>query len=195
MMKLRLPKSLRRREYPIQRDKYGLTLRRSAFMLFHQQMRPGEVKNHLKERFPEIKPNTIYRYFQQYQKLPKNFQDRYSMIQFMKKDPSLFNTMVEAISESRGMSQEDIILLLQQPWGLHRLLRDLWPNLLKREEEKQKRQEAKSHRVITNIIGLALASGTTLEELTNIVEEIWDKAIKKKTSQAADIDQTGFYPV
>jgi hypothetical protein len=155
-------------------------------------MRPGEAMSHLKERFPEIKPNTIYRYFQQYKKLPKDFQNHYSLDQIVLRKPDLLKAVVEYVSKSYGMSEEEVLFRLQQPWGLHQLLRGLWPNPLKREEEEEQKEIEEARRqaidsCATILTDIALAAGNNPEELTKILREILDKVLEARSSKAADL--------
>ena len=111
------------RKYPIQRDQFGRSGRRRAFDGFDKGKRPAQV---FKEE--HLKPNTVYRYFQQWKKLPPELEMNYELAQAVKKSGGeLHEDIINIVADSLDMSKEEVTERLQKPWELQRLIRGKWP--------------------------------------------------------------------
>ena len=112
------------RKYPITRDQFGRSGRRRAFDAFDRGLRPSVVA---KEE--HLKPNTVYRYFQQWKKLPRNYEMEYKAFQTLKKSGIGFSEdTIKTLAVGLGISEEEVRRDLQKPWGLKRLLMGKWKN-------------------------------------------------------------------
>jgi len=128
------------RKYPIQRDQFGRSGRRRAFVAFDKGKRPALVA-----REEDIKPRTAYRYFQDWKKLPKNYEMQYEAFKALKKrDIDFSQEIIKLLTEGLGMSEEEVIERLEKPWGLKQLIRGKWPNYARarRQSREESRLEA-----------------------------------------------------
>jgi len=128
------------RKYPIKRDQFGRSGRRRAFDAFDKRKRPSQVA-----REEDIKPKTAYRYYQDWKKLPGNFELHYEAFKTLKRRGiELSEETIEYLAEGLGMSQEEVIERLEKPWGLKQLIMGKWPNYAreKHQSEEESRLEA-----------------------------------------------------
>ena len=110
------------RQYPIERDEYGQSLRQRAFNLFWEGHRPARVSGML-----PISTRTACRYFEDWKKL--NNRVPYSSIRkMMKKTPELSKTIINMLADYLGVPAEQVVLRMQKPWGLMQLIRGEFPN-------------------------------------------------------------------
>ena len=124
------------REYPIQKDEQGKSLRKRAFELFDKQLRPAPVAKELNANF-----KTICRYFQDWKKLPRNYAAHYKhMHKEIKNNTEFSNKLVKSLSGFFNKSEEEIITRLQKPGGLASLLKGEWAIQIKSEIQSQQEQ-------------------------------------------------------
>ena len=117
------------RKYPITRDQFGRSGRRRAFDAFDRGLRPSVVA---KEE--HLKPNTVYRYFQQWKKLPPKLEMNYELAKVIRKrDHVLHEDMTNIVADLLDMSKEEVTERFQKPWELQRLIRGKWPEQSKQE--------------------------------------------------------------
>jgi hypothetical protein len=133
------------RKYPIQRDEYGQSLRRRCFDYFDQGKRPADVAGIL-----NMKERTSFRYFSDWQKTEPYIYARYKAIrELKKKQPELFQGVIDEVADYLGITRNEAILKLEKPHGLKQLLTGKWPNLrhAKFNEVKEARLAAALHLV------------------------------------------------
>ncbi len=122
MRKWQLISRKKERKYPIERDEYGQSLRQRAFNLFWNRYRPAQVSKML-----PISMRTACRYFEDWKKL--NNRASYSGIKkMMKKNPELSEKVISMLADYLGVPAKQVILRMQKPWGLRRLIRGEFPN-------------------------------------------------------------------
>jgi hypothetical protein len=125
------------RKYPIKRDEFGRSARQRAFELFDQGMRPTEVA-----RMMDVKPKTLYRYFQDWKKQGANLEGRCQVVRKIVRGSEGFSPKaIGIVAEASGMAEEEVIERLQKPWGLKQLVMGRWPN--RRMEKMYSEQEAR----------------------------------------------------
>ena len=104
----------RKRKYSIKRDSTGKSARRRAFELFDKGMRPAKVAPLI-----GLLPKTAYRYFEDWKKRPKDFEQRCNIARLLlKRDKNLSEKTLKEIAEVYGYPVNRLRLLLQEPWGL-----------------------------------------------------------------------------
>lgn len=117
------------RKYPIHRDQFGRSGRRRAFDGFNKGLRPTQVA---KEE--QLKPRTVYRYFQDWKKQPENLEMQYQALRTLKKQGiDITEETVALLSEGLGMSEAEVRMRFQKPWGLKTLLMGKWPSKSRQE--------------------------------------------------------------
>lgn len=133
---IKVKKSARR--YPIRRDERGKSARQRAFDLFDVGFRPVQVARSVED----VKLRTIYRYFEDWKNLPRNFGIEYRAFKALVKQGVEFSEeTIKLLSDGLGMSEEEVIERLQKPWGIKQLLMGQWPNYAR--ERQQSEQEAR----------------------------------------------------
>jgi hypothetical protein len=106
------------RKYPIQRDWYGKSLRKRCFEAFDEGERPVQVARELK-----AKETTVFRYFQQWNKVGPTFEKQLTYIKgLLAKDSPSQGRMLEFFSDICGVTVEEFQAILSTPHGLRRLL-------------------------------------------------------------------------
>jgi hypothetical protein len=108
----------KKRKYPINRDKEGLSLRARCFELFDQGKRPANVAQELK-----MKETSVYQYFREWKRHGPNFERKYAYIKslFIKTAPER-DKNIELFAGACGIPKEQFITILSQPHGLRRLM-------------------------------------------------------------------------
>jgi hypothetical protein len=108
----------RSRRYPIQRDRYGRSLRQNCFEAFDSGKRPAEVIKELK-----VNPYTVFTYFRQWRRIGPNFEKQLKYIKGLLADGSPDrDRMLMFISDTVGISVTELLIILSKPHGLRRLL-------------------------------------------------------------------------
>ena len=91
------------RKYPIQRDQFGRSGRRRAFDAFDKEKRPAQVA-----REEGLKSKTAYRYYQDWKKLPRNFELEYKAFKTLKRRGiALSEKTIELLIEGLGIKAVD----------------------------------------------------------------------------------------
>lgn len=165
---LRIMLKWKSRKYPIKRDDYGKSARRRAFDAFDDGKRPAEVG-----LMVGISLRTACRYFADWKRQPKNLQIRYRIAKaVLKNDPEFPTEIVKSLATGLGMSEEEVIMRLQRPWGLKQLLVGNWPNYLR--EERRSQAESRLDAAL-NIVRFVEHYGMTAEkakvEVCRLIEE------------------------
>lgn len=112
----------RRRRYPIKYDEQGRSARRQAFDLFDHGKMPAEVAP-----IVGISVETARRYFQDWKKLPRNFEARYTVAKkILNSSPEYREETVKTICRLLGLPENEVRARFQEPWGLKRYLTDKW---------------------------------------------------------------------
>ena len=107
------------RKYPIIKDEYGRSLRKRCFERFEEGLRPAQIAREL-----NMIPQTTYRYFECWKKLPKDLDNTCThWRKEIKNDSEFSNRLITMLSETLGTSEEQVIIRLQQPWGIKTLLK------------------------------------------------------------------------
>lgn len=168
------------RKYPIQRDITGRSGRTRAFDAFEKGKRPAQVA-----REENIKPKTAYRYFQDWKKLPKNFEMKYKGFKTLKKsDIDFTEKIIELMTEALGMSEEEVMECLQKPWGLKQLLMGKWPNHA--HARRQSKQETRLETALW-IINFIERGGNSPEIISIKIKTIMELSKSKKASERPTI--------
>jgi len=147
------------RKYPIKRDQFGESARRRAFALFEKGRRPAEVAPQV-----GISCKTACRYFQDWKKLPRNLEWKYSLARAMlKRKPEFSERIIKDIVDLLGLPLDEVKARLQQPWGTKRLLLGRWGSKQNRQEEKQQSREWARLEAAIMLIHLYEVAGVPLE--------------------------------
>jgi len=103
----------KRRKYPIKRDNSGRSARERAFELFDKEMMPAEIKDEL-----AISVKTARRYYADWKKQGENrkYRDK-AFKSHLKECPEFREALVKAFSQHLGLSEKEVDLLLDKPWG------------------------------------------------------------------------------
>jgi len=113
------------RKYPILRDEDGLSSRKQAFDLFDRKYRPAKI---YKEALVPVPLKTLFRYYEDWEKIRHRLP--YSIFkQHTKENPEVSGKVVKILANHYGVSEEEIILRMQQPWGLMQLIKGDFPNI------------------------------------------------------------------
>jgi len=116
--RLRIKLGKKPRKYPIKRDEYGRSARRRAFDDFDDGKQPDEIA-----LMVGISLRTAYRYFADWKRQPKNLQMRYRIAKaVLKNDREFREETIKSLVSNLGMSEEEVAMRLQRPWGLKQLL-------------------------------------------------------------------------
>jgi hypothetical protein len=132
------------RRYPIKRDEYGRSARQRAFNAFDDGKRPAEVA-----KLVEISTKTACRYFADWKKIPKNYNQRYTLFKAIKNDTELSEKIIDEISKYLGISRNEVIERLHKPWAIKQYLMGEWPNPAK--EKRQSPQEQRLEAALGHI--------------------------------------------
>ena len=174
--RLRIRLKKKSRKYPIRRDKYGKSARRRAFDAFDDGKRPAEVA-----RMAGISVKTACRYFLDWKKLPKNLGLRYRIAKAtLKNDREFPEEIIKSLATGLGMSDEEVIMRLQRPWGLKQLLLGKWPNYIK--EERRSQAESRLEAAL-NIVRFVEHSGMTPEKVRAELGRLIDETIKARKAK------------
>jgi hypothetical protein len=113
------------RKYPILRDEDGLSSRKQAFDLFDRKYRPAKI---YKEALVPVPLKTLFRYYEDWKKIGHRLP--YSVFkQYTKENPEISEKVVKMLADHYGVSEEEIILRMQKPWGLMQLIKGDFPNI------------------------------------------------------------------
>jgi hypothetical protein len=129
-------KSRKPRKYLIKKDESGQSLRKRAFALFDQGSRPVKISKLL-----NAKPATIYRYFEDWKKLPKNLESEYKKRRKAMRNPEYSHNVIKILSEYLRKPESEVIKMMQKPWDLKRLLTGQLA--IQHRKEMQSRQETR----------------------------------------------------
>ena len=114
----------KKREYPINRDESGRSLRSQAFDLFDREYRPSQI---YKQQLVAASQKTLFRYYEDWKK--KKGKIRYRVLrEIMKRNPDIKQQIVTALSEQLELPVEEVAWRMGRPWGLLQYLRGKWPN-------------------------------------------------------------------
>jgi len=131
------------RVYPIKRDERGRSARSRAFRAFDRGKMSAEVA-----ALVDISRRTAYRYRAAWKKLPSNHELGYRYAKWaLSKESGLRGDVVSMIADARGMSQEEVVRLLEKPNGLKQLIMGKWPN--PKEDRVRSQQEARMSLALT----------------------------------------------
>jgi transposase len=125
---------LKKRRYPVKQDSYGRSARRRAFEAFDDGKKPAEVAGIIR-----ISKKTARRYFADWKKLPHDLEITYRLLKPTRRGtPEFFPETIKSLSAYLGMTEEEVLERLDQPWGLKQLLMGRWPN----HHQERERTEA-----------------------------------------------------
>ena len=174
-MKLSWRKS---RKYPIKRDEFGQSARQQAFALFREGYRPSQID---KQEMIPVSINTLFRYYEDWKKLPQNFKLKYLIQKIrLKNDTEFSHKFVQELAEFLGMSWEEATTRLHQPWSLKQLLLGEWPNY--RRQKTQSEQERRLKAAL-ELICLHEKFGVTLEEITEAFSKLRATALSRNQTR------------
>ena len=129
----------KRRDYPIKRNEYGRSARQQAFALFTEGYRPSQI---FKEGLVPVSMKTLLRYFEDWKK-KKHRASRSILRKIMKNNPEFTEKYVKMMADYFEVPPEDIIVIIQKPWGIEQLTRGELPDnkLARLQSEKEIRLE------------------------------------------------------
>lgn len=84
---------------------------------------------------------------------------------------------VKSLAANLGMSEAEVAMRLQRPWGLKQLLLGKWPNYLR--EERRNRAESRLE-VALNIVRFVEHSGMTPEEIKTVLSKLIKGALRAR---------------
>jgi len=114
----------RGRKYPIIRDEYGRSARQQAFDLYYEDYRPSQI---FKEKLIPVPMNTLTRYYEDWKKQSR-IASRSTLKKYMKNNPEFSEDLVKRLADYYQISAEEIIFIMQKPWGITRLLKGELPD-------------------------------------------------------------------
>jgi len=173
----------KKREYPINRDESGRSLRRQAFDLFNQKYRPSQI---YKQQLVAASKTTLFRYYEDWKK--KKGSIHYRLLrEINKRNPDIKQEIVTALSEKLEMPVEEVIMRMGRPWGLVQYLRGQWPNprLAREQSDIEGRLET-----ALLFIDLATKLRNTPEQTAELLLEITTMTENKKleiTKEGGDL--------
>jgi len=135
-----------------------------------------------------VKEKTILRYFEDWEKLGKDFPMRHRQVRdYLKKDGDLSADMIKKLSEKLEMPPAEVVARIHKPWGIHQLLTGKWVNYRKERVNNQAERRLRSALTIVHMVEVGAAVSTEdaaamIEDLTRRVIETWktnDKEQKK----------------
>lgn len=153
------------RKYPLEKDEFGQSLRKRAFDLFREKYRPAQVSKTL-----PISMKTACRYFEDWKKITRKVP--YSHIkELMKKNTEFSEKVLGILVDYFDVPREQIILRMQRPWGLMRLLKGELPNkkLLKAQSVIERRLEAALRLIVFAELLNKKSPETVKKELNRII--------------------------
>lgn len=112
------------RDYPIQRDEFGRSMRKQAFELFDEGYRPAQV---FKQSLVAAPMKTLLRYFEDWKKQNHKI-PRAELKGYLKRNPEFSQKYVSMLAEYFGVPAEDIIVRMQKPWGITSLSKGELPD-------------------------------------------------------------------
>jgi len=128
------------RDYPIQRDEYGRSLRRQAFEFFNEGYRPAQV---FKQNLVAASMKTLLRYFEDWKK--QKYKISHAELKgYLKKHPEFSEKYIKDLADYFEVTPQDIILRIQKPWGITTLSKGELPDkrLYRIQSEMEGRLEA-----------------------------------------------------
>ena len=115
---------LKRRDFPIKKDEYGRSLRKQAFEFFNEGYRPAQV---FKQNLVAASMKTLLRYFEDWKE--QKGRVSYSMLKrYLQEGPEFSEKYVKILAKYFGVSEEEIILRMQKPWGITNLSKGELPD-------------------------------------------------------------------
>ena len=125
-----------------------------------------------------ISLKTACRYFADWKKQPKGLELRYHMAKTVVKiNPEFSERTIKVLAASLGMSEEEVIMRLQKPWGLKQLLMGKWPNYGR--ERVQSEQESRLCAAL-NLINYIEFCGMPPKEIKKEIDKLIAEARKWK---------------
>ena len=112
------------RKYPIIRDEYGRSARRQAFELFTEGYRPSQI---FKENLIPVSVKTLFRYYEDWKK-QKHRTSLPLIKKWLKENPEFSEKYIKMLADYFEVSPQDIVLRLQNPWGIMRLTKGELPD-------------------------------------------------------------------
>ena len=165
------------RDYPIQRDESGRSLRQRALAAFDEGKRPAEVS-----RLLNAKRNTIQRYFADWNKLPRYFNSHYKIQRtIIRNDTEFSDRFVKTLGDYLGMSREEVVSRLHKPWGVKRALLGKWPSF--KRDKVQSQAEIRLQAAL-RLIYFSERAGMTPQEILQEIQGFLKKALDKNRSNA-----------
>ena len=176
-----LPRGLKKKKskYPIKRDESGQSARQRCFDTFDSGKGPAEVS-----RLAGTSLRTSRRYYADWKKLPDNMGLRYHMAKSLWKKSEFREDTIEIIASSLGMSEEEVEMRLQKPWGMKQLLMGKWPNY--RNDEQQRQFEARLE-VALRLVRFVENTRKEPEKVEQLVSKVIDEVISHETPRVRSL--------
>ena len=134
----------KRRDYPIQRDENGRSLRQQSFEFFNEGYRPAQV---FKQNLVAASMKTLLRYFEDWKK--QKHQVPHSILRkYMKEHPDYSEKWIETVADYFEVTPGAVILRMQKPWGLMDICRGKLP------DKKMERKKSQIERRLDSAIAL-----------------------------------------
>jgi hypothetical protein len=166
------------RKYPIEKDEYGWSLRKRCFALFDKGERPAQVTKELNVNF-----KTVCRYFQDWKKIPKNYNPEYkAWHRKMKNDSEFSEKVIKQLAEFLEATEGEIAARLQKPWALAQLLKGEWELQGEKEVQSGAENRLKAALAFLQIFELCGQSPewikTEIEQLQNKARRLYNQQIQ-----------------
>ena len=168
-----------RRQYPIQRDLTGQSLRQRCFYLFRQGKKAREVAVILR-----MKLTTTHRYYSQWNGCPPALEETYKFIkQDLKKKGELSPRVISMIGTALGIPEWEVFNMISRPHGLKQLIKGEF--VLQRKKLSYNTQEQRLEAAL-NLVILYEHYGIPMEWIYREVKKLMQRAIKYKEKSSVD---------
>lgn len=107
---------------PVQKDQTQLSLRRRCFDLFQQGQRPGQVCKTV-----PVTLRTACRYFEDFKKLHHQVPYR-TIRRWLRENLEFSEKVINLLATSLDMTPGEVLVRLEQPWGLYGAMKGRWPD-------------------------------------------------------------------
>ena len=161
------------RNYPIQRDEDGQSLRQRCFGLFNQGKSAREAALIL-----GMKLATARRYYSQWNEYPPFLQETYKYLKKeLKEKGELSPRITGMISKGLGIPEWLVLRMVFRPYGLKQLLNG--ELIRQRKEQSYNKQEQRLEAALSLVV-LQERLGIPIEWITREMKRLMQRAIKYK---------------
>lgn len=174
---------IKRRKYPIKCDEYGRSARQRAFLAFDNGKSPSDINQSI-----DISIRTAHRYYADWKKLPRNLNSRYRSFKWLMKNSTEFsNKTIDMMADYLGMTKNEVIMKLQEPWALKQFLKGDLPNrkLLKQQTHQERRLGA-ALRMVRFMEEFGIRPEEMAERFQSVITEVAKDAGNQTNKKSID---------